>query len=313
MNERTSSGANGSRVTIITVSYNSHEVLPDMLASVPQGVSVVIVDNGSRNIQSLRQIALRYEATLVESPTNIGFSRACNLGAARANTEFLFFLNPDARLANDALDRMIESASHFSRASAFNPRITGINGRPFFKGRSDLLPRSRWIPQNWPDDDCEINTLSGAALLVRRDAFEQVGGFDDQLFLFYEDDDLAIRLESRCGPLMFVRDASVTHGAGSSSGPSASISGFKAWNMGFSKVHACRKHRGLLFAGLAVATASIKAMLAIPPMSVTRRLKRIEHLKGAIHAFVGGRCDACLARYPEFERPTQGRDHVKVE
>lgn len=230
-----------SRVSIVTVTYNSSRVLPDMLASTPTDTPVILVDNASNDRTALRELADRPKVTLIECPVNIGFGPACNRGAEGVETEFLLFLNPDTRLAPDALDQLIAAADAHPEAVAFNPRFEDDAGHPAFKRSCHLLPRRRWMPKGTPDRDRTLIVLSGAALMVRRSAFEAIGGFDPAIFLFFEDDDLSLRL-SRLGSLRLVRAALVTHSGGAGSAPDPRIEAFKSWHFGWSRIYASRKH-----------------------------------------------------------------------
>ena len=194
-----------SRVTVVTVAFNSMDVLPEMLASIPAGTNVVIVDNASDNPEDLLELGARNGLKVIHNAQNLGFGVACNVGAAQAQTEFLLFLNPDARLLDGALDALVAAADNFSAASAFNPAIIDSRGQPQFKRRSVLLPDSDKLARGWPSSSGEVAVLSGAALFVRRAAFKAVGGFDPQIFMYHEDDDLSLRLKESCGPLYFVR------------------------------------------------------------------------------------------------------------
>src|SRR5690554_5192057 len=131
-----------SRVTVVTVAFNSMDVLPEMLASIPAGTNVVIVDNASDNPEDLLELGARNGLKVIHNAQNLGFGVACNVGAAQAQTEFLLFLNPDARLLDGALDALVAAADNFSAASAFNPAIIDSRGQPQFKRRSVLLPDS---------------------------------------------------------------------------------------------------------------------------------------------------------------------------
>lgn len=277
------------RTTIVTVSFNSLHVLPQMLASVPSGVPVVIVDNGSTDIAALVDLCEMHGATLIRNDRNLGFGVACNLGAAAATTEFLLFLNPDAMLAKGALDRLEQAASDYPDASAMNPRIAENDGRPFFKRKSYLMPRSLWMARGWPEADREVSILSGAAFFVRRTDFEKVGGFDPEIFLFHEDDDLALRLQAECGPLMFIRDALVQHGGGSSSARNAEIAALKAWHMGHSRVYAARKHGQPFARGRALLQSVLQLISPVVVFSRRKRAKQFALLRGIVHASFGGK------------------------
>ena len=205
------------RVTIVSVCYNSDDVLPEMLASVPIATPVVLIDNASSHTKILKDAAEAHGVILIKNNKNRGFGAACNQGADVAEPEFILFLNPDARLQPNTLEALVAAAERYPSASAMNPRISTTEGRPIFQRSSALIDRTKRMPRGWPAGDCEVPILSGAALFVRRSAFETVGGFDSEIFLYHEDDDLSRRLMSQCGPLYFVRNAFVEHMCGRSS------------------------------------------------------------------------------------------------
>lgn len=272
-------------VTIITVCYNSMAVLPAMLASVPDGTPVVLVDNASTDADKLRELAERHGAELIRNDVNRGFGVACNQGAVLAKTEFLLFLNPDAELDRDALTELVLAAGRYPRVSAFNPRISESDGSPYFKRKSHLMPRREWMPRGWPTTDREVTVLSGAALFVRRADFEAVGGFDPQIFLYHEDDDLSLRLRHQRGPIMFVREALVRHIGGGSSVRSPETAALKAWHMGQSRIYAARKHAMPNAAITAFLGAALQLLSPMTLLSGRKRAKHIAYLRGVLSQF----------------------------
>lgn len=272
------------RVTVVTVAHNSLAVLPAMLDSLPQSARTVIVDNASQDGAALAALAEQHDTRLIRNDDNLGFGAACNIGAFGANTEFLFFLNPDARLAPGALDALVTAGDNHPEASAFNPAITDGRGSPYFKRGSVLLPRTDKLPPGWPETDRELPVLTGAAFFVRRVAFEAVGGFDPEIFLYHEDDDLALRLKAGAGPLRFVRAAHVTHDAGNSTVRSPASAAFKAFHMGRSRVYATRKH-GLPGAGRKALTSALLQLLSpLTLLSARKRAKQTAFLRGILSA-----------------------------
>ncbi|OED48498.1 glycosyl transferase [Rhodobacteraceae bacterium (ex Bugula neritina AB1)] len=262
-----------SRISIITVTFNSSEIAAQLLRSIPAGVPVVLVDNASRDAEKTRALAAEHGARFIANSENTGFGRACNQGAAQADTEFLFFVNPDAELFPDTLEQLLMAADIHPEASAFNTRIIKGDGSLFFKRRSKLIPRSLWLGRDAAKQDGEVPVLSGGALLVRRSAFEQVGGFDPKIFLFHEDDDLSLRLKSECGPLRYVYAAQVRHLLGHSTERSAKTAALKAWYMGQSRVYAARKH-GQRFGFLrALGEAALQLISPLNLLSARKRAK----------------------------------------
>ena len=269
-------------IGIVTVCFRSMSVLPKMLGSVPKDVPVVLVDNAGSDADDggLAELAAQHKAQLIRNDVNQGFGAACNQGAAVLNTDFFLFLNPDAVLTPGALDALLDAADRHPQASAFNPRIAAPDGTPVFKRTNNLLPRNQRMARGWPETDAEVNVLSGAALLVRRDAFEAVGGFDPDIFLYHEDDDLSLRLRDTCGPLIFVRDALVTHLEGRSTVRTPETAALKAWHMGRSRVYATRKH-GRPMAGLrAFFLAFSQLMSPVVLFSKRKRAKQVALFRG---------------------------------
>lgn len=278
-------------ITIVTVAYNSAGILGEMLASCPAGLPVIIVDNASGDRDRLRDITSGHGARLIENPENLGFGVACNIGADQADTEFLLFLNPDARLMPDTLDRLLAAAAAHPKAAAFNPLVTNEAGQPVIKRKSDLIPRTDYLPRGAPAQDTEVAMLHGSALLVRRQAFRQIGGFDPGIFLFYEDDDLAVRLRRNCGTLMIAPAARIEHaGGGSSAGPRLQGEAFKSWHMGYSRLYTMRKHRRPLARTRAVLHAFTRVLSPALIFSKLRRVKRLAFLRGTFAALLQQPC-----------------------
>ena len=273
------------RVTVVTVAYNSLAVLPEMLASIPAGVACVIVDNASDDHAALAELAAKHDAQLIQNDDNRGFGTACNIGAARARTEFLLFLNPDARLQDGAIAALLACADANPDAVAFNPAISEANGKPYFKRGTVLLPKSQKLSPGWPEQDREVPVLTGAAFFVRRTAFEAIGGFDPEIFLYHEDDDLALRLRAHCGTLMFVRAARVMHDAGNSTVRSPKSAAFKAFHMGRSRVYATRKHRLPGAGRKALLSALLQLVSPLTLLSKRKRAKQMAFLRGVLTAF----------------------------
>ena len=226
-------------ITVVSVTYNSDHVLPGMLASVPPEVSIVIVDNASTSGAPI--VPDNRSAKVISNVINHGFGRACNAGAALATTPYLLFLNPDARLTLGCLERLMDAHQDYPDASAFNPRIESPDGQIFFR-RASRLRGNRGRIRVKPKHDMDVPVLSGAALFVSKANFDAVCGFDEEIFLYVEDDDLSVRLQDAVGPLMLIYDAVVVHDAGTSTEPSLAMVAFKEFSLARATVYAMRKH-----------------------------------------------------------------------
>ena len=267
-------------VTVVTVAYRSDAVLPAMLDSVPAGVPVVVVDNdpASPTPVPTDRLGLR----TVRNAANLGFGAACNRGAALADTPLVLFLNPDARLRGGAIEALLAAAARHPDAVAFNPIILDRRGRPHVKRRSVLVPRGRWLPRAVAGRAVEAPVLSGAAFLVRRAAFERVGGFDEAIFLYHEDDDLSLRL-GHLGTLRLVPDAVVDHAEGRSTVRDAATAAWKGLHQGRSRVYAVRKHR-VPFGVARALGGAVLGLLGALALSRRKRAKAAAYLRGVLDA-----------------------------
>lgn len=230
-------------ITAISVAYNSAAVLPGLVESLPDGLPLIVVDNGPDD--GMRGWAKGRGIPVLVPDRNLGFGNGCNLGARDLASEFLLFINPDARLDQDALTSLFAAAERHPDAAAFGPVLLNDAGQIRYKRNSYLMPLAARPPRDPGTEDRAVGVLSGAVLMVREKAFRKVGGFDPQIFLYFEDDDLSLRLRHFAGPLILVPQARARHAAGTSSPPAPALSRFKGYHWTRSRIHVGRKH-GLL-------------------------------------------------------------------
>jgi len=172
-------------VDVLIVLHNSHRWIPSILESLRRisiPVDVYFLDNGSRDktVEELTEGmgTLPHRVHLLRSIHNNGFARGVNLLARQGKAEFVFLLNPDAELEPGCLETLLKTAQG-------DPRI----------GICDARQSPREHPKAWDRSTGETTWCSGAAALLRREAFEEVGGFDQDLYFMYcEDVDLSWKL-----------------------------------------------------------------------------------------------------------------------
>ncbi|MGH3977964.1 MAG: glycosyltransferase, partial [Pseudonocardiaceae bacterium] len=199
------------RVSVVVVNYRGAEdtitclrALRDELDYPAARLQLICVDNASGDGSAERIAATVPEATLIRSRSNTGFAGGCNLGAGRADGTVLAFLNSDARPHRDwvraAVDVLREDAGVAAVASKVldwdGERIDYVDGGLTWYGMG-YKPHTGELDDGSHETARDVLFGTGAALLVRRDAFEQLGGFDERFFMFYEDVDLGWRLNLR--------------------------------------------------------------------------------------------------------------------
>lgn len=267
-------------VTVIAVSFNSAAPLRSMLQTVPDRYPVVVVDNASEDDSV--EVAERLGATVIVNEQNFGFSTACNIGADAAKTEYLFFLNPDTELEPDTIDKLYQATKRFPEASAFAPVLMSQSGVPWVKSSSILAYKERWLPCEFPDADFEVLAISGAAILVSRRNFEAVGKFDENIFLYFEDDDLSFRLRQQIGPLMIIRSARLMHLGGQSTSVRTLHPGFKHFQFSRSKTYVVRKHKIPYSVNRSIYECSLKFLVACLFFQRRRQIKYYYRVLGIL-------------------------------
>lgn len=224
-------------VRVVTVSYGSQAVLPTFVRSLAgattRAYELVVVDNASP--VPLDPSLVPPGADLLRLDENRGYGGGANAGAEGARTEWLVVANPDIEWAPGSLDALLDHAARFPRGGAFGPAILEPSGEPYpsarrfpslFIGAGHAALSRIWPSNPWsrayrqegddPEADRQTDWLSGACLLLRRAAFDSLGGFDESYFMFFEDVDLAWRLAERGCDSVYVPAAKVYHDQGHS-------------------------------------------------------------------------------------------------
>ena len=224
------------------VSYDSAEVLPACLGALrAAGVPTLVVDNASSDASAA--LAEAAGARVIRNVRNEGYGRANNIGARAVETELLLIANPDVVLDEGAVAELRAAAERYPDAALFAPRLVEPTGRVFYHAHSLLarrLPGSRGTPVI-PQGDACAPSFSGACFLVRRDMFLRLGGFDEAIFLFYEDDDLCRRIEDTGAALVYVPAAIARHVRGGSGPRSAGRIFTSRWHQAWSRAYVSRK------------------------------------------------------------------------
>jgi len=229
-------------VSVVFVTYNSAGVIAAALDSVPPGIPVLVVDNASDD-DTLVLCRGRGVETLV-LPHNIGYGAAANLGIANSETDYVLLLNPDILLAPDCIDVLRNAAEAHPSAGLLGPsQFKHSDGVKIDHDKpvSLLVPAER-TGLRLSDKVQEVDFLLGSAYFIRRKAFDAIGGFDEELFLFYEDDDFCRRLRDAGWSRVLVADALCEHAVGQSSPVTADLVFAKNWHIAWSECYARTKH-----------------------------------------------------------------------
>jgi len=268
-----------SNVSLIIVSFQSEAALISLLPSIPDNVEVIIVNNSSdQNLERLKKIKKFKE---IKNPENKGFGAACNIGVKEATKDFIFLLNPDTVLHKDCISNLTNAVVEIPNASAFTPKILGKKNKEQFKRRSILLNKKKWLKKP-PNKVSEIPVMGGAAIFLKKENYLKVGGFDENIFLYHEDDDLSLRFKKEFGPLIYYPKASISHQSGSSSTRSPYIAALKGFHMGRSRIYAMRKYNIKNYKIKCISLALIQLFSIEMIFSQRKRSKYLAFFKGVI-------------------------------
>jgi GT2 family glycosyltransferase len=218
-------------VAVVVVTYNALPWLERCLESV-RAYPTVVVDHGSTD--ATLEVAGRFENVRVVQQGNAGVGAGWNRGVTESTEPWVFLLNADAWVLGDGLERLVEFGNERPRAALVGPRLLNPDGTlqrsargfatpwrlatEFFFLRK-LAPRSRlfnaFYAANWDHaGKREVEWLSGAAMLVRRRAIEQVGGVDESFFMFNEESDWQYRMREAGWQVVFFPGSEVVHVGG---------------------------------------------------------------------------------------------------
>ena len=219
-------------VRVVVVTWNSADVLPGFLSSLREATAspyeVVVADNASPSgIPSVPG-----DVRLLETGGNLGYGKAANLGASGFDGDWLVVANPDVTWSPGALDALLAAAARWPEVGCLGPAIRTTDAKLYPSARAfPSLGRGLghavfgwWWPANpWTKSyRAEVGSpvegttgwLSGSLMVVRREAWEQVGGFDPKFFMYCEDMDLCRRLAEAGWQNVYVPSAVITHVGG---------------------------------------------------------------------------------------------------
>jgi GT2 family glycosyltransferase len=245
-------------ISTIIVNYNAGPLLRgcvESLLACPLAIEIIVVDNASHD-GSLDALSALPQVRIIRNPANVGFAAACNIGVQASSAPFLLFLNPDCFFQPDPIAPLLAGLQSGDRVGMVGGLLVNEDGTEQGGGRRAVptpwrsfvrafgLQRfaNRWPKlfydfhlhkQPLPDGPIEVEAISGACMLVRRDVMEDVGLWDEGYFLHCEDLDWCMRFRQKGWKILFVPDARISHALGACS---QSRPVFVEWH----------KHKGML-------------------------------------------------------------------
>ena len=226
-----------SMVDVVVVNYNAGRFLDACLTSIENSAQVngsaavnrvLVVDNASTD-DSQAIVAKHPNVELQQTGANLGFGRAANRGVAATNAPYVLLLNPDTEVDPKAIGELVAILNENVGTAVVGPQVLNADGTRYPSARSFpnlidaaghafiglITPNNPWSRRYL--NPGRIDWVSGTAMLLRRTAFDAVGGFDEDYFMYVEDVDLCWRLRKQAWSVAVAEKALVTHHIGGSS------------------------------------------------------------------------------------------------
>ncbi len=231
----TDGGSISKELALVIINYNTREELRSALLSIDrlepkEELEVLVVDNGSSD-GSREMVREEFpQVKLISNDLNRGYAQACNLGMLFTEAPFVMVLNSDVEFLKGHPRDLVRFLKEHPRAGAVGPQLLNSDGTLQFSCRNfpslavslghaflgDLFPRNPFTRSyHMIDfDHCEVaevDWISGAAMMLRRQAFEEAGGFDEGYFMYVEDVDLCWRLKRTGWKVFYCPEVKIVH------------------------------------------------------------------------------------------------------
>jgi len=223
------------KVSIIIVNYRVPKLLKACLESIEQKVKakyeVIVTDNASGD-GSVEMIRDEFPwVKLIANPTNDGFAAGNNLALPHATGEYVFYLNPDAEVIDDAVDVLIDYLDRHTDVGLVAPKLINTDGslqksvHKYYSFMDTLIDNrlfpyvfkhAKWFQQInyafWAhDEERDVDWAKGAALMVRKSILDEIGAFDEQFWIYGEEIDLCYRIKHSGWKVRFYPGAVIRH------------------------------------------------------------------------------------------------------
>lgn len=298
-------------LSIIIVNWNSLDYLRQCLGSIYDsagevGFEIIVVDNGSSQDES---VTIRNEfpqVITIRSEENLGFARANNLGFEHASGQYLLFLNPDTKLVGLAVDTILNVLKSNPEVGIVGCRLLNSDGSlqaSCIQRYPTILNQMldlEFLRLHWPHwkvwgiaplysnakQLVDVEVISGACLMIRRDAFERAGNFNEQYFMYAEDVDLCYKIRKEGWRVCYSGEATVVHHGG----------GASKWQKGNNWVAImqrqailkfCRNSHGRLYAAVFRAATALNAMFRLLILAILSPFRQRAAERQLVHSSLG--------------------------
>ena len=226
---------NLSDITFVIVTYKSESIIQDCLNTLPKDSKKIIVEN-SNNINFEKDLKLKYDNIEVILSENNGMGAGNNIGLKSCKTKFAYILNPDTKLNQDTIKNLIKGLNQISDFTIASPLNDDPNYPNYKKNNS----------YNKDQNILSVDRIDGFSMLINLEKFRDNNFFDENFFLYLENDDLCIRVKKKNGNIYIVQNSLINHTGGISK--KQDLEYLRNWHWMWSKFYFNKKHYGFYIA-----------------------------------------------------------------
>ena len=192
----------GQNLSVVIVTLKSEKVINKCIDSIGQNVPIIVVENSS-NQKFKHDLESRYQnLKCILSGSNLGMGAGNNAGIKKANTDYVFILNPDVTLESNTLDEIFLASKKLPEFTILSPINADIN---FPKYKTKKIPKGENTP-------FQVDYVDGFSMLLNKNKFNDDIYFDENFFLYLENNDLCIRVKRAGESVYIVPTAKINHG-----------------------------------------------------------------------------------------------------
>ena len=224
-------------LTIVFVSFFSKNIIEKPISQIPSDIPIIVVEN-SKDIELKNILEKKYQnVNVIIPPVNTGNGGGANIGLRQADTKYVLYLDVDVELNKTTIDTLYFYAKKLDNFSILGPSIEGLN----YKKR-DYAKQSEYEKVH------SMNFITGCALFFNMKAINEIGFFDEKIFLYYEENDLYLRSFKKNYKIYLIEEAKLKHYGNRSSDliEKNSIEINRNWHLMWSTFYFHRKHYGIL-------------------------------------------------------------------
>ena len=224
-------------LTFIIVTFKSEHIIHECIESLPKDSNIIIIEN-SNNPELKKELETKYSKINVITQVNSGMGVANNKGIKLCKTDYAFVINPDVKFYENTMHELIALSSKYNDYSILAPISDNVE-YPNYKIKNKKI-------KDYDPDFLDVDTVDGYAMLINKNKFSDNIYFDEQIFLYLENDDLCLRKKKENNKIYVAKKAKIHHMGGKSHSPvhEKEIEFSRNWHWMWSKFYFNKKHYG---------------------------------------------------------------------